>query len=123
MKYVRFLALFLVSFLVAGAVFAETGEAGTAAASGFNSFAIGAAIIMAFASGLGTIAQSRAASAALEGIARNPQAAEKVVTPLILSLALMESLVIFAFVISILLWLKIGWDWESDRNKKTSLST
>src|SRR5688572_23866399 len=43
----------------------------------------------------GTAAQSRAASVALEGIARNPSAAEKLFTPLLLSLALMESLVIF----------------------------
>lgn len=43
----------------------------------------------------GTYAQSRAASVALEGIARNPAAAEKLFTPMLLALALMESLVIF----------------------------
>ena len=46
----------------------------------------------------GTQAQSRAASVALEGIARNPSAADKLQTNLILSLALMESLVIFTLV-------------------------
>ena len=46
----------------------------------------------------GTYAQSRAASVALEGIARNPGAADKLFMPMLLALALMESLVIFTLV-------------------------
>ena len=46
----------------------------------------------------GTQAQSTAAAVALEGIARNPAAADKIQTPMILGLALMESLVIFALI-------------------------
>jgi F-type H+-transporting ATPase subunit c len=46
----------------------------------------------------GTLGQSRAATAALEGIARNPNAADKVFTPMILSFAFMESLVIFTLI-------------------------
>lgn len=46
----------------------------------------------------GTLAQGRAAAAAYDGICRNPSAAEKVFTPLILGLALIESLVILGFV-------------------------
>lgn len=46
----------------------------------------------------GTKAQSAAASVALEGIARNPSAADKIMTPMILALALMESLVIFTLI-------------------------
>ena len=46
----------------------------------------------------GTTGQSRAAAAALEGIARNPNAADKVFTPMILSFAFMESLVIFTLI-------------------------
>jgi len=106
MKLITFLATLIVSVVTAELVFAETGDAGTAASTGINSFAFGAAIIMAAASGMGTLSQSRAAAAALEGIARNPQAADKVQTPLILSLALMESLVIFSFVIAIILVFK-----------------
>jgi len=103
MKYLTFIATTLFTVLVAGFVFAETGEAPVAAAGGFNTAALGAGLIMAMASGLGTLAQSKAAAAALEGIARNPQAASKVQTPLIISLAFMESLVIFAFIIAITL--------------------
>ena len=46
----------------------------------------------------GTQGQSRAAAVALEGIARNPSAADKLQTPMILALALMESLVIFTLI-------------------------
>ena len=55
-------------------------------------------IAIAFAAVGGTYAQSRAASVALEGIARNPSAADKIMTPMILALALMESLVIFTLI-------------------------
>lgn len=46
----------------------------------------------------GTTGQSKAAAVALDGIARNPAAADKIQTPMILALALMESLVIFALI-------------------------
>lgn len=46
----------------------------------------------------GTLSQSRAACVALEGIARNPSATDKMFVPLLLSLAFMESLVIFTLV-------------------------
>lgn len=45
-------------------------------------------------------AQGRAAAASLEGIARNPSAGGKMFVPLVLSLALMESLVIFSFLVT-----------------------
>ncbi|MFP5458510.1 MAG: ATP synthase F0 subunit C [Bacteriovoracia bacterium] len=51
----------------------------------------------------GAAAQSKAASVALEGIARNPAAADKLFTPMIIALALIESLVIYAFVIAFLI--------------------
>ena len=46
----------------------------------------------------GTLAQGRAVSSALEGIARNPEAQGKIFTPMILGLAFIESLVIFALI-------------------------
>jgi F0F1-type ATP synthase membrane subunit c/vacuolar-type H+-ATPase subunit K len=66
---------------------------------------------MAFATALvigiavfgGAISQSKVAAAAMEGIARNPEASSKIFTPLIISLALIESLVIYALVIAFLL--------------------
>lgn len=70
----------------------------TAASAGF---AIGIAALG------GTLGQSRAVSSALEGISRNPGAAARIQTPMILGLALIESLVLFAFVVAFLLWQKI----------------
>ena len=64
---------------------------------------LSAAITFASAVVGGTMAQGKAASAALEGIARNPAAAEKLQTPMILALALIESLVLFGFGIAFLI--------------------
>ncbi len=88
--------------LASGAAFAQE-EAAQAAASAntFESSALKASayfLAVAFAAYAGTTAQSRAASVALEGIARNPSASDKIVTPMILGLALMESLVIFTLI-------------------------
>ena len=56
----------------------------------------------------GALGQGRAAAAALEGIGRNPGAADKLFVPMILGLALIESLVIYALVIAIMLQGKIA---------------
>ncbi len=55
----------------------------------------------------GALGQGRAASAALEGIARNPSAADRLQTPMILGLVFIESLVIYGLVLGILLWTKV----------------
>jgi F-type H+-transporting ATPase subunit c len=65
-------------------------------------FAIGVAALG------GTTAQGRAVASAVEGIARQPSAAPRIQTPMILGLALIESLVLFAFVIAIILQGKMG---------------
>lgn len=70
--------------------------------------ALSAAIVLGLAAVGGALAQGRAASTALEGIARNPEAAGKLFTPMIIGLALIESLVIYAFVIAFLLQGKIA---------------
>ena len=75
---------------------AEGAEDSTAIAG--RALAAGLAIgIAAFGCGMG---QGRAAAAALEGIARNPNASGKILVPLILGLALIESLAIYALVIA-----------------------
>lgn len=60
--------------------------------------------LAAFGAGLG---QGNAAGHALEGIARQPEAVNDLRSTLLISLAFMEALVLFSFVISILLWTKI----------------
>ena len=85
-------------------------QAADAASNKFDSNAmigLAAAIAIGLAALGGTTAQGRATSAALEGIARQPSAAPRIQTPMILGLALIESLVLFAFVIAFFLQGKI----------------
>ena len=53
------------------------------------------------------LGQGKAAAAALEGIARQPEAAGKIQTAMIIGLALIESLVIYALLIFFLLSAKL----------------
>lgn len=64
---------------------------------------ISGGLAIAIAAFGGALSQGRAVAAALEGIARNPNASGKITTPMIIGLALIESLVIYAFIIAIML--------------------
>lgn len=68
---------------------------------------IGAGLGISIAAGIAGLAQGRATAAALTGIARNPGAASAIQTPMIIGLALIESLVIYALLIAFLLQGKI----------------
>lgn len=96
--------LFAATVLASVAAFAQEEAATTVVAVAGNSsaglVAIGAGIAIGLAVFGGTTAQGKAAASALEGIARNPAAGDKLFTPLILSLALIESLVILAFLVA-----------------------
>ncbi|MFT3698873.1 MAG: ATP synthase F0 subunit C [Kofleriaceae bacterium] len=74
----------------------------------FGWVALAAGLAIGLAALGGSIGQGRAAGAALEGIARNPGAAGQIRGPMILGLALIESLVIYALIIALLLVLKVG---------------
>lgn len=89
--------------------FAETVVEKTAQAfsPGYGMVAIGAALAICIAAVGGALAQGRAVSAALEGIARNPGAEGKVFRPLILGLVLIESLVIYALLIALFIVFKL----------------
>ncbi|WP_347355644.1 ATP synthase F0 subunit C [Bdellovibrio sp.] len=63
--------------------------------------AIAAAIAISLSVFAGAMAQGKTASTALEGIARNPAASGKLLIPMILGLALIESLVIYALIIAL----------------------
>jgi F-type H+-transporting ATPase subunit c len=82
------------------------GGAGRAAANEFDARTgamLGAGIAIGLAVLGGGMGQGKAAAAALEGISRNPGAAPRIQTPMILGLALIESLVLLAFVIAFFL--------------------
>jgi F-type H+-transporting ATPase subunit c len=90
----------LVTFLLATAAFAEEELAKSSSWDYRGYAAIGAGIAIAGAVLGGALGQGRAASGALEGLARNPQASKEVFLPFILALALIESLVLMGFVIA-----------------------
>jgi F-type H+-transporting ATPase subunit c len=94
----------LVTFLFPIIALAAPAAEAEAAAPPAN---MGVAIAMALAIGLaalgGGLGQGRAAAAALEGICRNPNSSSAVFTPMLLGLAFIESLVIFALVIAFML--------------------
>ena len=97
------LSTFITTLLLAATAFAQDASPEEWSSRSFVGF--GAAIGIAIAAFGGALGQGRAASSALDGIARNPNAADKMFTPMILGLALIESLVIYSFVISILITL------------------
>ena len=107
-KFLFSMSTVLIVMSVSAIAFAQDATVEAAKASAGGWIGLGAGLAIALAAFGGALGQGRAAAAALEGIARNPQAADKVFTPLILGLALIESLVIYALIIAILLQGKIG---------------
>ena len=103
------LAVSSVTALLSSTAFAQ--EAGAGGANAFNvqaAAALGAGLAIGLAALGGGLGQGKAAASALEGISRNPGAAPRIQTPMILGLALIESLVLFAFAVSFLLYNKIN---------------
>jgi F-type H+-transporting ATPase subunit c len=91
------MAVIALSVMVTPA-FAQTPEA-AGAARGPNWVAITSGFAMAIAVALAALGQSRVASSACEGLARNPAARPGIQLALILGLAFIESLVLFTLVI------------------------
>lgn len=85
--------------LVALAVVVGTPAFAAEGASGNGLTALAAGLAIAIAAVGGAMGQGKAVTAALEGLARNPDA--KVTGPMIIGLALIESLVIYAFVVAL----------------------
>ena len=98
MSKMKVVLIALVLVMTASSVFAQTAPA----TSGVRWGAIAAAFVLGIAAAAGAIGQSRAIVAACEGIARNPGAAGPIRLVMIIGLALIESLVIYALVIAFL---------------------
>lgn len=107
-----FFALTLVLFT--GTAFAQDAAVASQAGifdvfkTGLGMFAIAGGLGLGLAAFGGALGQSRAASAALDGISRNPGAYGNIFTALIISMALIETLVLFTFVIAIMIVTNIG---------------
>lgn len=103
-KIYSVLASFAILFMSSSMAFAQ--EAG--AEGGSNGFVLGALFLAAgIGMGLGAlgpgIGQGNAVRGAVEGIARNPGASGKIMTTMLVGLAMIESLAIYALVIALIL--------------------
>lgn len=94
-------ALLIVGLTAGTALAAEQAGGGSPWLSPF--YVLTAGFAMAFASGLCALGQGRAISAAVEAISRQPGAAARIQTAMIIGLALIESLALYVFVIAAIL--------------------
>ena len=90
----------VVFVLLALTAFSAFGQTATTTNPGVRWGVIAAAFVLGIAAAAGAIGQSRAIVAACEGIARNPGAAGAIRLAMIIGLALIESLVIYALIIA-----------------------
>lgn len=90
----RSTALFIV---MTGIALAENGSGYGAENWGAG---LGAGLGIGIAALGGGLSQGKTASAALEGMARNPQAAGNLFTPMMIALVLTETLVLFGFAVT-----------------------
>jgi F-type H+-transporting ATPase subunit c len=104
----RFLTVFMLIGIFVGLTCSIALAAEEKAAAGLDTpvkqmIAIAAGFGIAIAAFGGALGQGKGVAAALDGIARNPGASGKIFAPMIIGLALIESLVIYAFVVSLIL--------------------
>ncbi|HUP49884.1 MAG TPA: ATP synthase F0 subunit C [Thermoanaerobaculia bacterium] len=99
MSRLKLVLIALVLVLMATAVFGQE-EPAAPAGQGVRWGALAAAFVLGIAAAAGAIGQSRAIAASVEGIARNPSAAPAIRLAMIIGLALIESLVIYALLIA-----------------------
>ncbi len=91
------------------AIVAQPAMAAEAAAGGGSAgwIAMAAGLCIAIAAVGAASGQGKAVAAAMESIGRNPNSADRIQTPMIIGLALMEALAIYALVIAFFLQGKI----------------
>lgn len=89
----------IASLLLAAPIFAQGGPPAGAGGGGTNWVAITSGFAMAIASAVCGLAQGRAASAACEGVARNPGARPGIQLFLILAFIFIESLALYTLAI------------------------
>ena len=106
LKYVGYTTLALA--LLALPALAQAGGAGDNAFTVNASKAIGAGVGFGIAAGFAGIGQGLVGRGATEGVARNPGAAGTVQTIMIIALALIESLVLFALLIVFVVIGRVG---------------
>ena len=101
--WLGFLAAAAVLCAAGSALAAEAGPGGGGPSVGAVSIITGG-FAMAIAAGIAALAQGRAISAALDGIARQPNAAPRIQVAMIIGLALIESLAIYVLLIALIIF-------------------
>ena len=94
-------------FLNVGSVMAAAEAAGQTDSTSKAAVALAAGLAIGIAAFGAAMGQGRMAAAAMESIGRNPNSAEKIQVPMILGLAFIEALAIYALLIAFLLQGKI----------------
>jgi F-type H+-transporting ATPase subunit c len=97
----------IVTLLSSAQAFAEEATGAAAASGNAGYYALAAGLAIGVAALGGALGQGQIGAAAMDGIARNPQAAKAMFVPMIVGLALVESLVIYALVVAFMLQGKI----------------
>ncbi len=107
-KLLAFFGILFMGVLSAGvAMAAAEGAAAGGDSQRAVAIALSAGLAVAIAAVGAAFGQGRVGAAAMESIGRNPNAADKIFLPLVLTLALLEALALYGFVIAILLQGKI----------------
>jgi len=106
-KLFALFAMLFLSLMATGLAMAAEGAAAGGDAQVKAAVAIAAGVAVALAAFGAALGQGRVGAAAMESIGRNPNAADKLFLPLVLTLALLEALALYGFVIAILLQGKI----------------
>lgn len=97
-------ALMIAAGLATPAYAQEAAAAGAVASDVTQWAVVTAGFALAIAAAFGALAQGKAVSAAAEGIARNPGAADQIRGALLLGLVLIESLVIYVLLVSLIIF-------------------
>jgi F-type H+-transporting ATPase subunit c len=103
-RFVLVMTLSVLALGVSNPVYAQEAAGATAGVEVVRWSIITAGFALAIAAAFGALSQAKGLSAAVEGIARNPAAANDIRGNLILGLVLIESLVIYVLLISLILF-------------------
>jgi F-type H+-transporting ATPase subunit c len=95
----RVFALVFMGLLIAVPAFAQE-HAADSGGLGRGLIALAAGLGLGIAAFGAALGQGRATAAAMESVGRNPASADRLFTPLIVGLALMEALALYALVIA-----------------------
>lgn len=106
-KVVSFVATAVVLLVFSGAALAAAEAAAEADSTAKVAIALASGFGIAIAAFGAALGQGRMAAAAMESIGRNPSAADKIQLPMILGLAFIEALAIYALIIAFALQGKI----------------